>query len=131
MYLVEIEAGREELYNSVDALASAIHNGEIGAQSRIYHRASSTWVSIMVHPEYKKAQAVRASEPLPPLARKHWTFYGLEPQGREYDEPPAEDAEAVATATETTSRAGGWREAFLRAFRNLSLSPRTTEPSGS
>ncbi len=59
MYLVEIEAGREEMYDSVDALASAIRRGDVGPQARIFHRASSSWVSITVHPEFKKATASR------------------------------------------------------------------------
>lgn len=61
MYLVEIETGREQLYDSVAALASAIRSGDVGSQSRIFHRASSSWVSITVHPEFKKATAARQS----------------------------------------------------------------------
>ena len=60
MYLVEIEAGREQLYQSVEALASAIRGGVIGPDSRIFHRASSSWISITLHPEYRKAVASRS-----------------------------------------------------------------------
>jgi hypothetical protein len=99
MYLVEIESGREQLYPSVEALAAAIRDGVIGPDSRIFHRASSSWVSIMVHPEYRKAMAARAQEPLPPLARNQWTFFGTDAPGRQADEttevqgsPPADAA---------------------------------------
>ena len=59
MYLVEIEAGREQVYPSVEALAAAIQRGVIGPDSRIFHRASSSWISITLHPEYRKAMAAR------------------------------------------------------------------------
>ena len=131
MYLVEIEAGREALYDSVDALASAIRRGDVGAQSRIFHRASSSWVSITVHPEFKKATASRESEPLPPLARRQWTFYGLEPRGREIDEPPGTDGSAGQTSGESSASRRGLRGLLGRAFRSLSPTPKTPEPSGS
>jgi hypothetical protein len=78
MYLVELEPGREELYQSVEALASAIRRGEIGPGARIYHRASSTWLSITVHPAYKKIAAPQAGVTSPPPVRRRWTFFGLE-----------------------------------------------------
>jgi hypothetical protein len=80
MYLVELEPGREQLYQSVEALASAIRRGEVGPEARIYHRASSTWLSITVHPAYKKIATPQAT-PSPP-ARRRWTFFGLEPLRR-------------------------------------------------
>ena len=83
MYLVEIEAGREQVFQSVDALTAAIRGGVIGPDSRIFHRASSSWISITLHPEYRKVIAAQAAEPLPPLPRKQWTFFGTEPPGRE------------------------------------------------
>ena len=86
MYLVEIEAGREQLYQSVEAFAAAIHSGVIRPDSRIFHRTSSSWISITLHPEYRKAIAARAAEPLPPLPRKQWTFFGTEAPGRQIDE---------------------------------------------
>jgi hypothetical protein len=79
MYLVELEPGREELYQSVEALASAIRRGDIGPEARIYHRASSTWLSITVHPAYKKLAARQAEATPPPPARRRWSFFGIEP----------------------------------------------------
>jgi hypothetical protein len=107
MFLVEIEAGREALYNSVNALGEAIHRGEVGPRSRIFHRASSSWISITLHPEFKKIAAARDSEPLPPLVRTQWTFFGAEAKGREIEETPAPNREAKQPPTRKTSEASG------------------------
>jgi hypothetical protein len=131
MFLVEIEAGREALYDSVNALAEAIHRGEVGPRSRIFHRASSSWISITVHPEFKKAVAVRGSEPLPPLARTQWTFFGTEPKGREIDETPATKREDKEPASKTSESRPGLRGLLGRAFRSRAPTPRTSEASGS
>jgi hypothetical protein len=78
MYLVELQPGTEVLYHSVAELTAAIRSGDVGSQSWIYHRASSTWVPITVHPEYKKASEQPATVELPPLRRKRWTFFNAE-----------------------------------------------------
>jgi hypothetical protein len=131
MYLVEIEAGREELFHSVESLASAIRRGEVGPDSRIFHRASSSWVSVTVHPEYRKAAADRATEPLPPLARKQWTFYGMAPKVREIDDPAATPEKVATTPAEPGEhgglRRGGLRSLFGRVFRSLSATPNSSE----
>ncbi|CAN5763850.1 hypothetical protein BH24GEM1_BH24GEM1_31060 [soil metagenome] len=130
MYLVEIEAGREALYESVDALAAAIRRSEVGPQARIFHRASSNWISITLHPEFKKVSAARHNEPLPPLARTRWTFFGVEQGGREIDEP-AEPVRAAVSPTESVKKEGGLKRLLGRAFRGLSSNPRTSESTGS
>lgn len=78
MYLVELQPGTEVLYNSVAELTSAIRSGDVGSQSWIYHRASSTWVPITVHPEYKRVSGEPLPLELPPLKRKRWTFFNAE-----------------------------------------------------
>lgn len=78
MYLVELQPGTEVLYNSVAELQAAIRSGDVGSQSWIYHRASSTWVPITVHPEYKRAGGGHSLLELPPLKRKRWTFFNAE-----------------------------------------------------
>jgi hypothetical protein len=78
MYLVELQPGTEVLYHSVAELTAAIRSGDVGSQSWIYHRASSTWVPITVHPEYKKVTGLPGSVELPPLTRKRWTFFNAE-----------------------------------------------------
>lgn len=132
MYLVEIESGREALYDSVNALAAAVRRGEVGPQARIFHRTTSRWIPITLHPVFKKAAAARDSEPLPPLARSQWTFFGTEPKGREIDEPPVTNRDP-AQATAKTSESGGGRLRGLlgRAFRSRSPATKTSEPSGS
>jgi hypothetical protein len=128
MYLVEIETGREKLYDSVEALGAAIRRGEVGAQSRIYHRTSSSWISITLHPEFKKAIAIRESEPLPPLARTKWTFFGAELKSREIDEAPATGAKVKQPAAKPEESHRGFRGLLARAFRSRAPIPR---PSGS
>jgi len=132
MFLVEIEAGREALYDSVNTLAEAIRRGEVGPRSRIFHRASSSWISITLHPEFKKVAAARDSEPLPPLARTQWTFFGAEVKGREIGETPATKREAKPQPTGKTSESrSGLRALLGRAFRGRAPAPRTSEASGS
>ena len=126
MYLVEIEAGREQVYQSVEALAAAIRRGVIGPDSRIFHRASSSWISITLHPEYRKAMAARAAEPLPPLSRSRWTFFGTETPGREIADA-AEPAQAQPAA-EPAPKRRGLRALFSRRRRSPSDS---TEQAGS
>jgi hypothetical protein len=122
MYLVEIKAGQERLYESVEDLAAAIHTGVIGPDSRIFHRASSSWISITLHPEYRKAMAVRATESLPPLKRSQWTFFGTEAPGREID-AALEAAQTRPEAKEQAPRRRGLRGLFSRRRR--------TQPSDS
>ena len=117
MYLVEIEAGREQVYQSVEALSAAIRRGVIGPDSRIFHRASSSWISITLHPEYRKAIAARAAEPLPPLARSQWTFFGTEPPGRVIAEAEAAAAQPAADSPATRR---GFRGLFSRRRRSSS-----------
>jgi hypothetical protein len=72
MYLVELRPGKEELYRTVDDLAAAIRSGEVDGHSRIYHRATSKWISITLHPQYK---AILAQPPArQPSDRSNWTY---------------------------------------------------------
>ncbi len=118
MYLVELESGREQLYESVEALAAAIRANEIGPESRIFHRASSSWVSITVHPEYRKALTARSSQPLPPLVRRQWTFFGVEAKEREILEVPTGAFSQAETEARPARR--GLRAIFARALRRPS-----------
>ncbi len=56
-YLVEVMPGRELVYPTPGALRAAMYGGIITADSRIFHRATGTWVSITEHPEYRRYQA--------------------------------------------------------------------------
>lgn len=76
MYLVELRPGKEELYRTGDELAAAIRSGDVDMHSRIYHRATSKWISVTLHPQYKAIAAERPAEPpMPPLERNTWTFF--------------------------------------------------------
>jgi hypothetical protein len=77
MYLVELRPGKEELYRTGDELAAAIRSGDVDMHSRIYHRATSKWISVTLHPQYKAIVAEQhpAAKPLPPLERSSWTFF--------------------------------------------------------
>jgi hypothetical protein len=70
MYLVELRPGKEELYRT-DDLAAAIRSGEVDGHSRIYHRSTSKWISITLHPQYK---AIVAAKPAKPVDRDGWTY---------------------------------------------------------
>jgi hypothetical protein len=76
MYLVELRPGKEELYRTGDELAAAIRSGDVDMHSRIYHRSTSKWISVTLHPQYKAIVAERPAAPsLPPLERATWTFF--------------------------------------------------------
>jgi hypothetical protein len=97
MYLVELRPGKEELYRTGDELAAAIRSGDVDIQSRIYHRATSKWISITMHPQYKAIASERhpAPAPLPPLERTSWTFFNAAAEtleGASDPEPPEDDA---------------------------------------
>lgn len=74
MYLVELRPGKEELYRTVDELAIAVRSGAVDTHSRIFHRATSKWISITVHPQYKAIAAELT--PWPPAVEKKrsWPF---------------------------------------------------------
>ena len=128
MFLVEIEAGREQLFQTVDALAAAIRSGVIGPDSRIYHRATSSWISITLHPQYRKVMAARQAEALPPLNRSQWTFFGTESPTRQVAETPETNGKQEAPA-EPAKPARGLRGLFRR--RRASSPSDHPEPSGS
>ena len=97
MYLVELRPGKEELYRTTEELAAAIRKGDVDAQSRIYHRATSKWISVTLHPQFKAIIAERSA--LPPLERTNWTFFndsaddlaGASPEAGEAGEPTESD----------------------------------------
>jgi hypothetical protein len=62
-YLVQVTPGQKLLYRTPWALRAAMHGGVITADSRIFHRATSSWVCITEHPEYRRYQAEISSPP--------------------------------------------------------------------
>jgi hypothetical protein len=79
MYLVELRPGKEELYRTGEELAAAIRIGDVDVHSRIYHRATSKWISVTLHPHYKAIAAERdsAASTSQPSAepRESWSFF--------------------------------------------------------
>jgi hypothetical protein len=71
MYLVELRPGKEELYRTHEDLAAAIRSGEVDGHSRIYHRSTSKWISITLHPQYK---AIVALKPPHQGNSNNWTY---------------------------------------------------------
>lgn len=95
MYLVELRPGKEELYRTGDELAAAIRSGDVDMHSRIYHRATSKWISVTLHPQYKAIVDERPAEPpLPPLERSTWTFFNDSADTLAGANDPAPEAEA-------------------------------------
>jgi hypothetical protein len=92
MYLVELRPGKEELYRTSDELAAAIRTGEVDVHSRIYHRATSKWISITLHPQYKAitTDPKPSGAPLPPPSRSQWTFFNSAAESLEGAAPEAE-----------------------------------------
>lgn len=95
-YRVEVTPGRELVYPTLEAFRAAMYGGIITADSRIFHRATSTWVCITEHPEYRRYQA--EISPLP------W-----------FDRPPVGEPEAAENPQEPKEprviggRSGLWR----------------------
>jgi hypothetical protein len=117
MYLVELRPGKEELYRNGDELAAAIRNGDVDLHSRIYHRATSKWISITLHPQYKAIVAQKAASQGPPQEPKAWTY--LNAQSETLGQPDPEDAES-----RRTHRGSGvypWRRPFALSVTGLLL----------
>jgi hypothetical protein len=58
-YLVQLSPGREFLYRTPWEFRAAIESGEITELARIYHHASESWISIRMHPEFRRFEAER------------------------------------------------------------------------
>jgi hypothetical protein len=55
MYRIELRPGQEVSFQSFDEFAAAVRAGEISADARVWHGASSKWLPVTVHPHYKRA----------------------------------------------------------------------------
>jgi hypothetical protein len=99
MYLVELRPGKEELYRTMDELAAAIRKGDVDTHSRIYHRATSKWISVTLHPQYKAIIAERPAAPpmppIPPLERTNWTFFNDAAESLAGAQDPSPDEQAT------------------------------------
>ena len=122
MYLVELESGKDTVYQSTDALTAAIRRGELDSTARIYHRATCQWLPITVHPEFRRRMGARERRTGAPASRRQWTFLREEVVEADAPEPlPAGPALIEGDPPPT------WRQSIGLAFRRLRLSghPRT------
>jgi hypothetical protein len=119
MYLVELRPGKEELYRNGDELAAAIRSGDVDVHSRIYHRATSKWISITLHPQYKAIVAQKATAQLPPVERKAWTY--LNAQSETLGQPDPESSDTNAPQSRRGSGVYPWRRPFVLSVTGLLL----------
>jgi hypothetical protein len=123
MYLVELRPGKEELYRTGDDLAAAIRSGEVDGHSRIYHRSTSKWISITLHPQYK---AIIAEKPAQPADRSDWTYLTAQSETLESAIPEPEDQPSPASPSdpesdEGDSHDGPWRRPLALGISGLFL----------
>ena len=116
MYLVELRPGKEELYRSGDELAAAIRSGDVDGHSRIYHRATSKWISITPHPQYKAIVAERPAEPEPAVDRSNWTYLNAQSETLE-GATPDEGAGEIPSR----DRLHPWRRSMALSITGLLL----------
>jgi hypothetical protein len=123
MYLVELRPGKEELYRTGDELAAAIRSGDVDIQSRIYHRATSKWISITMHPQYKAIAAQRhpEPEPLPPLERTSWTFFNAAAETLEGADPEPQADDAPRSGRSEGGLMHPWRRPLALSVTGLLL----------
>jgi hypothetical protein len=117
MYLVELRPGKEELYRSGDELAAAIRTGDVDGHSRIYHRATSKWISITLHPQYK---AIVAERPIPPQPEtdkgNSWTYLNAQSESLEGAAP-----DEGAGELPSSDRLNPWRRSMALSITGLLL----------
>ena len=122
MYLVELRPGKEELYRTGDELAAAIRSGEVDGHSRIYHRSSSKWISITLHPQYKAIVSQRAAH------QTEGSDWMLAPQAETLEggtEPPARLDDIVSDSAAAGGPEGDpdnpWRRPIALGISGLFL----------
>lgn len=116
MYLVELRPGKEEVYRTLEEFTAAIRRGDVIWQSRIYHQAASMWISVTLHPHFRKIAGERRAEPPWPPLRRQWTFLRADPPDeRPAFDPPPREAERTRpsargdTTINRTKSVTGWR----------------------
>jgi hypothetical protein len=125
MYLVELRPGKEELYRTGEELAAAIRTGDVDVHSRIYHRATSKWISVTLHPHYKAIAAERepTAHAMPPGdQRQAWTFFNAASETLAGAEDHSQDAsDSTKDATATGEDEHPWRRPIALSVTGLLL----------
>jgi hypothetical protein len=111
MYFVEVSPGKQTVYRDDREFTAAIVRGEVNSQARIYHRAQSIWLPVTLHPQFRKAVAMRSAGPPP---RAQWTFLRAQEAEEEVQPtPPPAEASADEERAEPAGRSGrSWRRMF-------------------
>jgi hypothetical protein len=110
MYFVEVAPGKQTVYRDDREFTAAIVRGEVNSQAKIYHRAQSTWLPVTLHPQFRKAVAMRSAAPPP---RAQWTFLRAQEAEEETRATPAPVASADQDRAEPAGRPGrSWRRVF-------------------
>jgi hypothetical protein len=112
MYLVELRPGKEELYRSGDELAAAIRRGDVDGHSRIYHRATSKWISVTLHPHFKAIVAEKTAEPLPALERSNWTYLTAQAETLQGADGVGDGLDGGSGEVPSTTQSHPWRRLF-------------------
>jgi hypothetical protein len=124
MYLVELRPGKEELYRTGDDLAAAIRSGEVDGHSRIYHRATSKWISITLHPQYK---AIIAEKPARPADATDWTYLSAQAEMLQGGAQPEHTVDGAPSESDATPEVDGergdnpWRRPLALGISGLFL----------
>jgi hypothetical protein len=124
MYLVELRPGKEELYRTGDDLAAAIRNGEVDGHSRIYHRSTSKWISITLHPQFKAIIAEKAARP---ADATDWTYLSAQAETLEGGAQPEPTLDGAPTGSDAAPGAEGgqgdnpWRRPLALGISGLFL----------
>jgi hypothetical protein len=124
MYLVELRPGKEELYRTGEELAAAIRSGDVDVHSRIYHRATSKWISVTLHPHYKAIASER-----PPAAhaapsgdqRQAWTFFNAASETLAGADDQAQDSAGSTKDGSTSEDEHPWRRPIALSVTGLLL----------
>jgi hypothetical protein len=123
MYLVELRPGKEELYRTGDELAAAIRSGEVDGHSRIYHRATSKWISITLHPQYKAIITERPARPTPNA--NDLAFLGSQAETLEGAAQPPARLDDIASESDADGEGGQgdnpWRRPLAFGISGLFL----------
>ncbi|HEU4953430.1 MAG TPA: hypothetical protein VFT28_02610 [Gemmatimonadales bacterium] len=119
---MELRPGKEELYRTGDELAAAIRSGEVDGHSRIYHRSTSKWISITLHPQYKAIVSQKVAR------EAEGSDWMLAPQAETLEgatEPPARLDDIVPDSAERGSEGdpgdSPWRRPLALGISGLFL----------
>ncbi len=122
MYLVELRPGKEELYRNGDELAAAIRSGDVDGHSRIYHRATSKWISITLHPQFKAILADKTTPASAPADFSTWTYLTAQSDALGEPDPAPSHSDPQAPAEPATGEGHHpWRRPLALSITGLFL----------